>query len=173
MRTLGAAIGLVLLLAACDSSTPTPEPLTAAFGETVVMQSGQQGTFGTELDLTFVEVTEDRRCPGMNCEPRDGVAGILLKVRSGGVPHRGEEKGLLVSIMGDRSSVRAFDVVGGHVNGEPANVGYLYTYGLCPYPTESGEMLEQAEYRLYIRVDEHIGPVGEAPDYFMDIPCAP
>ena len=66
---------LVLVASTCGSPTAPNEPLRLAFGRSAT---------GGDVRLTFVDVTEDSRCPADVTCVWEGNAAVLFRVTSGG-----------------------------------------------------------------------------------------
>lgn len=170
MVRLTASLTLPLLfLLACS---PPPEPITAPLGEEVTVRVGQEVSFNNELQVKFLEVDRDNRCPPDAECAEEGSASISLEVENIS-DHIIDPRNVGMGVRGSRPFSRGFDVSSEYIGRKQYITGYEYVLGLCPYPDPPGlKMHRQGEYRLYLRVRSVEVPVGQVEWVPITVPCA-
>jgi hypothetical protein len=138
MRNLLYALALVPFIFASKCGE---EVVQFKLNETFELMPGQtMACEGSDLQLTFVEVKDDSRCPkGVDCI-RAGEAHVIVKVTGAST----EEVTLEIG-AGQQTNPSQF-----------TNSYQIQATALEPYP-EDGKKTEPADYRLSLRVSEKAG----------------
>ncbi len=123
-------LALPLVFSACNS-----DRITASLGEQFTLPAGKNAVFsGQQLNIKFVEVTGDSRCPtGVECI-QAGDAKCLM----------------LISYLDSQSSLTFTQLGGNDTNIIDFNI-YKITFKLEPYP-EYGKEIAPEDYRLIMTV---------------------
>ena len=121
-----------VLLAGCDGNQT---PITAGLGEVFTIGGGQSAQIPSEdMEVTFIEVIGDSRCPqNANCV-WEGVASSHIRIT-----HEGADYSIVLNQPGlTEQASETF-------------VNYTLTYSLNPYP-RAGEEIPPKDYLLTLNV---------------------
>jgi len=121
-----------VLLAGCDGNQV---PITVGLGEVFTIGVGQTAQIASEdMEVTFIEVIGDSRCPqNANCD-WEGVASSHIKIT-----HEGVDYSIVLNQPGlTEQASETF-------------INYTVTYSLNPYPRE-GEEIPPKDYLLTLNV---------------------
>jgi len=120
------------LLAGCDGNQA---PVTVGLGEVFTIGVGQSAQIpGEDMEVTFIEVIGDSRCPqNANCI-WEGVASSYIKIT-----HEGVDYSIVLNQPG--LTEQASEIF----------IDYTLTYSLNPYPRE-GEEIPPKDYLLTLNV---------------------
>jgi hypothetical protein len=126
------AVVAFVFLAGCDGNQM---PITVGLGEVFTIGVGQSAQIASEdMEVTFIEVIGDSRCPqNVNCV-WEGVASSHVKIT-----HEGVDYSIVLNQPG--LTEQASEVF----------INYTVTYSLNPYPRE-GEEIPPKDYLLTLNV---------------------
>lgn len=126
------AVVAFVFLAGCDGNQT---PITVGLGEVFTIGVGQSAQIASEdMEVTFIEVIGDSRCPqNVNCV-WEGVASSHVKIT-----HEGVDYSIVLNQPG--LTEQASEVF----------INYTVTYSLNPYPRE-GEEIPPKDYLLTLNV---------------------
>jgi len=126
------AVVVFVFLAGCDGNQM---PITVGLGEVFTIGVGQSAQIASEdMEVTFIEVIGDSRCPqNVNCV-WEGVASSHVKIT-----HEGVDYSIVLNQPG--LTEQASEVF----------INYTVTYSLNPYPRE-GEEIPPKDYLLTLNV---------------------
>lgn len=126
------AVIVFVILAGCDGNQM---PITVGLGEVFTIGVGQSARIASEdMEVTFIEVIGDSRCPqNVNCV-WEGVASSHVKIT-----HEGVDYSIVLNQPGlTEQASETF-------------INYTVTYSLNPYPRE-GEEIPEKDYLLTLNV---------------------
>jgi len=121
-----------ILLAGCDGNQT---PVTVGLGEVFTIGVGQSAQIPSEdMEVTFIEVIGDSRCPQNAICVWEGVASSHIKIT-----HEGVDYSIVLNQPGlTEEASETF-------------INYTVTYSLNPYPRE-GEEIPPKDYLLTLNV---------------------
>ena len=133
MKRLGFLMGLVLLIPIVSGCSSL---VTAKLDSEFTLSPGQSARIAGEgMDIKFVDVTADSRCPkGVEC------------IQAGAVTCE-------IAITKNNVKTQLFlGEVGTMINNTPFQ-NYTFTFHVSPYP-EAGKKIAENDYRLYLTVSK-------------------
>jgi hypothetical protein len=133
--TVVVAIGLLLL-----GCTASPAKINAALGQEVSLAIGQQVSVAAEnLEIKFLEVVSDSRCPtGVYC-PWQGQVSCLVQVTKANISSPPYKMVLTQPGLTEEYAKETFD-------------GHEISFSVMPYPV-AGKSIPTADYRLQLIVN--------------------
>ncbi|HEY3476257.1 MAG TPA: hypothetical protein VGK56_16705 [Anaerolineales bacterium] len=147
MKTIRILVGICMiwLLAACQATTTSSPPTTAALRSEFILAPDQSAAVtGTDLTLTFHSVLSDERCPSeMECVASGPVTVSLSVQRGNDLP-----TDFTLQTFTDQTG-RSPDVQFEGVTNRAEVGGYLIQItSVTPYPRNASERIEPSEYRV-------------------------
>ena len=141
-------LGMVCLLAACQTEPPPP-PATTSVSREITLAPAQSATVtGTDLTITFHSVVSDERCPSSVECVASGPVTVSLSARQGtGSPNEftlqtfTDENGRSPNVQFEGITNRA--EIGDYV---------IQIAGVTPYPKNSTTEIEASEYRVALLI---------------------
>ena len=149
IRNIATFLWLVLLLAACQSATPSP--ITAATGTEFTLAPDQTATIESAgLRLRLIGIAGDERCPSQIECAMSGPVSLTVSVQKDAASP--VEYALQTFTSNDGRSPE------GHFEGMEDNLEYegfvIQVKSVLPYPAKSTAEIKESEYQVSFLVTE-------------------